>query len=42
MDEDTKLDYRILYERVLRMKINELMQEPYDPPEDENGEEFNS
>ena len=28
-------DYKLLYERVLRMKVDELMQGPYDPPDDE-------
>lgn len=28
-------DYRLLYERVLRMRVDELMQEPYDPPDDD-------
>lgn len=31
-------DYKVLYERVLRMKVDELMQEPYDPPEDDDNE----
>lgn len=34
MDESLELDYSLLYERVLRLKVDELMQEPYDPPED--------
>lgn len=35
MDELNDENYKLLYDRVLRMKIDELMQEPYDPPEEE-------
>lgn len=35
MDEIEDENYKLLYERVLRMKVDELMQEPYDPPEEE-------
>jgi hypothetical protein len=28
--------YKELYKRVLRMRIDELMQEPYDPPEEDD------
>jgi hypothetical protein len=33
--DDLEDDYKLLYERVLRMRVDELMQEPYDPPDDE-------
>jgi hypothetical protein len=41
MDESLEEpDYGLLYQRVLRMKVDELMQEPYDPPEDAEEDAF--
>jgi hypothetical protein len=34
MDENVEPDYEVLYQRVLRMKVDELMQEPYEFDED--------
>jgi hypothetical protein len=34
MDENVELNYELLYERVLRMRVDELMQEPYEPDEE--------
>ncbi len=34
MEEDDQPNYDLLYERVLRMKVDSLLQEPYDPEED--------
>jgi hypothetical protein len=41
MDEPVEeSDYGVLYQRVLRMKVDELMQEPYDPPEEAEEDAF--
>lgn len=33
------LNYKLLYERVLRMKVNELLSEPYDGDMDDEDNE---
>jgi len=33
------LNYELLYERVLRMKVDELFSEPYDGDMDDDGDE---
>lgn len=38
MDDSIEDPYKLLYARILRLKVDELMQEPYDPPEEDDEE----